>query len=257
MNVYPEVHPADPSRGTIVFLHGGNVGNWMWEPQVSALPDFRVVTPDLPGFGSRTAEDWAGLDAVADDVVSRVEALAGPEPFHLVGLSLGGVVALRVLARHPGSVSSAFVTGAPLTGVHPASRMLAGAQLAFWDKRWFWQGQAAAFRLPEDSREFYVEQGMAVRKETARRMMTDVYNGVVPDGLSAYSSPLLMIAGEKESSVVRRSFPAVAAHLPGAQFRLAPGMHHIWSIEDVDLFNRSVRTWVEHGHPLDDLMPVP
>jgi pimeloyl-ACP methyl ester carboxylesterase len=107
---FPEVHPpeTDTAAPPVVLLHGGNVANWMWEPQLPALTDRTVITPDLPGFGARTSEDWPGLDAVADDVVARH---GGDEPFDLVGLSLGAVTALRVLARHPGRVRSAFLTG--------------------------------------------------------------------------------------------------------------------------------------------------
>ncbi|MDO5745573.1 MAG: hypothetical protein Q4P23_14045, partial [Micrococcaceae bacterium] len=56
---YPEFHAPVRARKdgkpaqTIVFLHGGNVGNWSWDPQVRAFGDYEVLTPDLPGFGAR------------------------------------------------------------------------------------------------------------------------------------------------------------------------------------------------------------
>ena len=49
-----ESETAESATGTVVFLHGGNVANWMWESQVRALPDFQVLTPNLPGFGTRS-----------------------------------------------------------------------------------------------------------------------------------------------------------------------------------------------------------
>lgn len=247
MSAFPEVHrpeTAVPGR-PVVMLHGGNVANWMWEPQVADLTDRLVLTPDLPGFGERVHEDWPGLDAVADDIVARVTGHGVDGPFDLVGLSLGAVTALRVLARHPGRVRSVFLTGAQLERPGPKLRLAARLQLAFWRARWFWRAQAAAFRLPEDSRERYVEHGLSVRRETASAMLADVYAGGVPTGVGDYAGPLLAIAGEKDDRTVRRSLLALARAAPQAQVRIAPGMHHVWNVEDVSLFNEVLRSWLD------------
>ena len=237
---FPEVHrPVDVAAPPLVLLHGGNVANWMWEPQVAAFTDRTVLTPDLPGFGARVAEGWPGLDAVADDLVARVAGHGIDEPFDLVGLSLGGLVALRVLARHPGRVRSAFVTSAPLEPAGAGLRLYARLQLAFLRARWYWRAQAAVFGLPEDSRDRYVAHGMSIRRDASAAMAAEVCAGGVPD-LTGYSGPLLASAGEKDSSAVRRSLGMI----PGAQVRIVPGMHHVWSVEDVDLFNGVLRAWL-------------
>ncbi|WP_240323327.1 alpha/beta fold hydrolase [Amycolatopsis ruanii] len=236
-------------------LHGGNAANWMWEPQVAALTDRTVLTPDLPGFGERGGEDWPGLDAVADDVVARVSARRVDGPFDLVGLSLGAVTAVRVLARHPGRVRSAFLTGAPLARPGAAVRHVARLQLLFWRAPWFWRALAAGFGLPAGARERYVAHGLSVRRETASAMFADVYARGVPAGVGDYAGPLLAIAGEKEDVVVRRSLATLARIAPQAQVRLAPGMHHIWNVEDTALFNEVLRAWLT-GTTDPRLLPV-
>jgi 3-oxoadipate enol-lactonase len=258
MSGFPEVHrPGTDAPGRpLVMLHGGNVANWMWEPQVAVLTDRTVLTPDLPGFGERVREGWPGLDAVADDVVARVTDHGVDGSFDLVGLSLGAVTAVRVLARHPGRVRSAFLTGAPLERPGAAVRLIARLQLAFWRVPWFWRTLAAAMGLPEDSRERYVTHGLSVSRETASAMFADVYAGGVPAGVGDYSGPLLAIAGEKEDAAVRRSLVALAQVAPQAQVRIAPGMHHIWNVEDAGLFNEVLRSWL-NGTTDPRLIPVP
>lgn len=121
MSAFPEVHtpfhppssthaasPLGEKRTPVVMLHGGTAARWMWAEQVDALRDRLVLTLDLPGFGRRAAETWPGLDAAADDVITRVRQLGVDEPFHLVGLSLGAVTALRVLARSSSRTVSLF-----------------------------------------------------------------------------------------------------------------------------------------------------
>jgi 3-oxoadipate enol-lactonase len=223
---------------TVVLLHGGNVANWMWEPQLPALTDRTVLTPDLPGFGERVAEDWPGLDAAADDVVAKAGG-----PLDLVGLSLGAAVALRVLARHPDRVRSAFLTSAPLMPAGAGMHLFARLQLAFCQAPWFWRAQAALFGLPADSRARYVTHGLSVRRETAAAMTAEVCAGGVPP--LRYEGPLLAVAGGKDSANVRRSLELISRAAPQAQVRLARGMHHIWNVEDTDLFNEVLRAWLD------------
>lgn len=257
MSAFPEVHrPATATASRpLVMLHGGNVANWMWEPQVAALTDRLVLTPDLPGFGARVSENWPGLDAVADDVVARVTDHGVDGPFDLVGLSLGAVAAVRVLARHPDRVHSAFLTGAPLEPPGVGVRLLCRLQLALWRAPWFWRALATAFGLPEDARARYVAHGLSVRRETASAMFEEVNAGGVPTGVGAYPGPLLAVAGEKEDAVVRRSLTALAQAAPQAQLRLAPAMHHIWNVEDTGLFNEVLRAWL-NGTTDSRLIPV-
>jgi pimeloyl-ACP methyl ester carboxylesterase len=258
MSGFPEVHRAatDTAEPPLVMLHGGNVASWMWEPQVAALTDRLVITPDLPGFGSRVREDWPGLDATADDVVARVTGHGVDGAFDLVRLSLGAVTALHVLARHPGRVRSAFLSGAPLEPGGAGTRLVTRLQLALWRAPWFWRAQAAAFGLPPEARRQYVTHGLSVRRETVSAMIAEVLAGGVPAGVRDYAGPVLAIAGEKDAAAVRRSLTSLAEAAPQAQARLAPGMHHIWSIEDVDLFNGVMRAWL--GGTLDPrLIPAP
>lgn len=255
---FSEVHrPAGTAHGApVILLHGGGVANWMWQPQLPALTDRLVITPDLPGFGTRARELWPGLDAVADDVVDRLNALQVTDPVDLVGLSLGGLVGLRVLARHPHRVRSAFITSVAVERADLLTRLAARTQLAFWRSRGFWRFQAAAFGLPEDSRADYVDHGLSVRRDTAAAMTAEFLAGGVPDGLRDYTGPLLAVAGERDSGLIRRSLRSLGRAVPQAELRLAPALHHLWSIEDSTLFNAVLTSWLDATvHPR--LIPLP
>ena len=252
MTGFAEIHrPTAPSDASpVLLLHGGNVANWMWEPQVEVLDDRLVVTPDLPGFGAHAHEVWPGLPAAADQLADRLAALRITTPVDVVGLSLGAAVALHLAARHPELIRSLFITGAI---VQPPGRIVkatARLQLLLWNARWFWKAQAAAFRLPADSRSIYVDHGLSVSRDTARRMFDDVSTGGVPDGLANFTAPLLAVAGEREPRSIRDSLHVIRGVVPHADVRLAPGMHHVWNVEDVDLFNETMRRWLDgQVHP--------
>ena len=91
-------------RGTgvpLVLLHGFPLDSRIWREQVAALSDgFRVIAPDLRGFGQSTSEQPFTLESLADDVhalLADLDAL----PCVLGGLSMGGYVALGYAKKYP------------------------------------------------------------------------------------------------------------------------------------------------------------
>jgi len=85
----------------VVFLPGAGGDARFWWPVARLLPpDWEMVRLDWPGLGDQPHDpSIRGMD----DLVSLVEAaLAGPSD--LVAQSMGGVVALRVAAKHPDKV---------------------------------------------------------------------------------------------------------------------------------------------------------
>jgi len=255
---HPASSPGAPGAGSVsvVLLHGGTVASWMWEPQVEALDDLDVWTPDLLGFGSRGDQVPASLDAVVDDVAATVSALPAGREVHVVGLSLGGIVALHLAARHPGLVRSVLSSGAVVDGVPGLAGALGRAQLRVWDRRWYWRGQAVATGIPADARDLFVRSGLAIRRETMARLLADVYGGRWPDGLAESGARVLAVAGGRDLRPARSALSTIERRVPGAVVRMAPGMHHQWSAEDPDLFSAMIRSWVLDGVAHPRLVPL-
>lgn len=73
----------------------------MWRPQLEALgaQGAIAVAPDLPGHGERS--DAFTLESALATIESTIESLPGAGPVVLVGLSLGGYLAMEFAGRHP------------------------------------------------------------------------------------------------------------------------------------------------------------
>ena len=100
-----------PDGAAIVFLHGTRLCRSAWAPQMADLRDeFRVIAMDLPGHGAR-ADDPFTLASAREAVVAVIEAAAGGRAV-LVGLSLGGYVAMDVAAARPDLVRGLVLSGA-------------------------------------------------------------------------------------------------------------------------------------------------
>ena len=94
----------------VVLAHGVRTSATMWRAQVAALETagHRAVAVDLPGHGVRRGERFT-LDAAGDRVAEAVDDAGGRAL--VVGLSLGGYVAIAHAARHPEQVAGLVAAG--------------------------------------------------------------------------------------------------------------------------------------------------
>jgi pimeloyl-ACP methyl ester carboxylesterase len=101
----------------IVFVQGNLASGRFFEHLFSALGDYRLIAPDMRGFGeseAATIDATRGLRDWADDTRALVEHLGIDRKVHLVGWSTGGAAIANYAVDHPGAVAS-------LTFIDPVS----------------------------------------------------------------------------------------------------------------------------------------
>ena len=82
----------------VVFIHGFGLDSEMWAPQWPVFAkDYRAIRCDLRGYGRSSLP--RGSYSHVDDLLALMDSLES-RPAHLVGLSMGGFVGLRLAARH-------------------------------------------------------------------------------------------------------------------------------------------------------------
>ena len=102
----------------LLLLHGFGGAAWNFTEMAPLLAGRRLVVPDLPGHGASDPLPAPSISGFADAVATLLD-----EPTAVFGHSMGGVVALRLAARHPGLVRS-LVLAAP-AGISSSSRRAA------------------------------------------------------------------------------------------------------------------------------------
>ncbi|WP_229377958.1 alpha/beta fold hydrolase [Streptomyces sp. VRA16 Mangrove soil] len=112
MDVLKELHWIDTATSgrPLVLLHGGFLDHRMWDDQIPVLAErYRVIAPDARGHG-RSANATAPFRHT-DDLAALLRRL-GTGPALLVGVSMGGAVAVDTALEHPDLVAAAVVVGA-------------------------------------------------------------------------------------------------------------------------------------------------
>ena len=241
----------------VVFLHGSMVSGWMWTEQVAALSDtHRTIAPDLPGIGRSGSEPWTSFAEVAHAVGDAIEARA-PDGADIVGLSLGGIIALNLAVLRPETCRSLLVSGVPSAPVSGSLRLLSRSMAAVYSTSVGSRLIARAFGMPDDeSREAFVATATATDPRAIKAIVAEVSVKPLPDGLGTISAPVLAVAGDRDTSIAREGVPLLVSMIPDARGAIVPSVGHQWNAEAPELFTDMVRRWVDHREIHPDLEEV-
>lgn len=235
-------HGQGPS---IVFLHGGGLSGRMWQPQIERLPNFHCVVPDLPEQG-RSAHIAPFL---LEDTARRVEALIEDHceggRAHLVGLSLGGAVALTVMRRRPELLHRVVISGAA-AGMGRFVGAVSKWSAAFYrwlDTETIVKLSVKQFRIPDGYVDMLRDDMAVGATEAFARHVADALMSLqLPTDTSV---PLLVAVGERETRFAKQSARKIVETVPGARGVMAPAAGHVWNLEKPELFAHTVRAWCE------------
>jgi pimeloyl-ACP methyl ester carboxylesterase len=196
---------------TIVFIHGGGVGGWMWEKQLEHFKDYHCIVPDLPEHGKSLNDGQISIRDSACQIAELIEKHASGGKAYVVGHSLGAKVAIELISIRPDLVISSVVASAlfrqiPLMhSLHkPYIYKLTTSMLK---PRWAAALTCRQFKFPDKKfddnciREF---QGLTAQR--LYRIYDELYQNLsLPEGLKNANVPTLVIAGEKEPGAMKKS----------------------------------------------------
>jgi len=247
----------------VLFLHGLG-GCWRdWEPQLDSLSDrFRCIVVEHRGHGrSEVTRGDYSTRLFADDAAA-VCAQLGVGHAHVVGLSMGGLIAQALAVRHPELVDSMVLCD---TGIG-MNRAMAGAL----------RGMAEAARVDgfPDSRGVvpvsspgWSARTLAERPEVARNNMRES-ESADPDAwaraahavadhdlrgeIESVDVPVLLVWGADDQVIRISSAKGLQQVFPDADLVVLPDAGHVANLEAPAQFDEAITTfWAAHPCPRD------
>lgn len=239
-------------RGTapgapVVFLHGVGGGADCWAPQLDHVgARHRAVAWDMPGYGGSAPLAAMTFPALADALARLLDDL-DIAAAHLVGHSMGGMVALEMMDRHAARVRSlALVATSPAFGSADGS-----FQRAFLAER---LGPLDAGRTMPDLAPALVAAMLGEDPDPAGVMRAGTAMAAVP--LATYRAslqclttfdrrallptiavPTIAIAGGLDRTAPPPGMERMAGRIPGARFAVVDGAGHLLPMERPADFN--------------------
>jgi 3-oxoadipate enol-lactonase len=245
----------------IILLHGFPLNRRMWRYQERALvaAGYRLITPDLRGFGESDAPEGPyTMSAFADDAVGLMDHLAIRRAV-VGGMSMGGYVLLNLLERYPERVTAAcFITtrcGAD-DEAGKARRLAQAEEVA----------KTGSFAIVEAFRSvLFATETIRTKPE----LISEVYSwmeATEPNGLAgallamrerkdyshilgSFRLPALVIGAEQDRAVPLNTINEFVAGLPNGTSCLIPDAGHMVNMEQPETFNSCLLDFLRKIHP--------
>ncbi|MGP9709296.1 MULTISPECIES: alpha/beta fold hydrolase [unclassified Brachybacterium] len=226
-----------PGPWPVVLVHGTRTSHSQWDLQLPSLraAGHRVVTPDLPGHGTRRGEPFtlpAAVTAIEDAVLHSHQCIG--EPVHLVGSSLGGMLAIHVAARLaavPGALGSLTACGAALQP-GPRGARLYGALIRGTDlvpgMRSGRSGDPFTWILGQDGARAYLRGGRADASVIAPAFAA-VASLDLHDDLRRIDAPVTFLHGRSDH--LRSHERSLVAAAPHGRLELLPYGDHMVNLK--------------------------
>ncbi len=246
-----QVHPAPAGvrpAPALVLLHGlgSSSGDWLLQVPVFSV-HYRVLTVDLPGHGRSPAAGRLSVESMAADVAALLRRLDEPAA-HVLGLSLGGCVALALGALHAERVRSLVLVNA-FARLRPAGprgllRLLVRLGLLAAAPMPVLAAHVARGLFPDpDQRWLYERARASVSAMPRRRYLAAVRAVAAFDGrrlLPSVRCPTLVVAGERDRTVSRAAAEHLVRGIAGARLAVIAGSGHATPADRPEAFNRTV-----------------
>jgi pimeloyl-ACP methyl ester carboxylesterase len=222
----------------------------MWSEHLEPLAaaGYRVIAPDLPGFGEAPVS--SGPQAPWNDVLETMRELE-LDRAALVGNSFGGAVALRAAVVAPAAVSSLALISAPAPELEPSDELEAA-----------WEAEEDALEdgdldgAVEAVLEAWVPERLRDRVRPMQRRAFELQAqtgevGEAPDpaekldALRGIEVPALIAAGEGDMRDFLDGAEAMARVMPGARSEVIAGAGHLAPLETPEAFRTLILEFLE------------
>lgn len=263
----PRTAYDDEGRGpALVLIHGHPFDRSMWRPQRERFTaeGWRVITPDLRGYGSTPSRDaTTTLDVFAADILDLLDAI-GIHRFVLGGLSMGGQIAFAThqLLRSRSDQSRLRGMLIAASSPHPEDAAGAGARHAMAD-RLLAEGMErfADEVLPRMLAPASIRSLPAATRHVRHMMATAPHRGAaaalrgraarpdyVPE-LTEIKAPTLVIVGDHDTFTPVDVAREMAGALPNGDIAILSGAAHLPNLEDEVAFNDTVQRFLDSLDP--------
>ena len=233
----------------LLILHGwGSSSNsWTKVQGMIAAKGYRVIVPDLSGFGKTPAPSSAwGVEEYADFVGGFAQKL-GVETFVLLGHSFGGQIAVQFAATHPEKLEKLVLVASAAVRRTPGlfQKLVAAAAQAmsfvlylvpFADLR---HNIRSALYMMLRRRDYVRTQGV----------MRDVFKKVITQDLTAkfskISMPTLILWGDKDELTPVQDAYLMNELIPNAKLEVIKGGKHALNFQMPEKLAQSICSWLQ------------
>ncbi len=249
-----DIYIGDEGKGfPLVLVHGFLGASTMWKPQIDFLKNhFRVITPDLPGFGkSKKAKSHNSIQSLSNLILDCLEEKK-IRKFHLLGHSMGGMIVQEMTKNKGDKISKLICYSTGPKGEMPGRFETVDASRENLKKKglkkmarniaktWFVKGEDAKYF------DVCIEAGRQTSMEAADNSLVAFKNWNGVDSLKNIKNKTLIIWGDKDKSYNLSQAKILEKNISNSSLIIFNGCAHNVHLEKIDEFNRTVLNFINN-----------
>lgn len=243
---------GEVGRPWVVLVHGFPFARAYWDGQVAALRDrYRVLTWDLRGLGESAMGPLPQpLEAYVDDLFGLMEALGVERPA-LVGLSMGGYIALRAVERAPQRFRALVLCDTRSAPDDDAGKLARAAGIKALHASGREEFLAAMLpKLFHDPASPAARGLLALMHRNDPAAMANALAAMqgrtdTTPALASFALPTLVLVGRDDTLTPPALSESLAARIPGAELAILDGAGHCSNLEAPEAFNAALATFLD------------
>ena len=247
-----EIYIGDDGKGfPLVLVHGFLGSSKMWEPQVNFFKDrFRVITPDLPGFGkSNKVKSQNSIQSIANLLLDCLEEKK-IDKFYLLGHSMGGMIVQEMAKKHGNKILKLVCYSTGPRGEMPGrfetvdqsreNLKKKGLEVTAKNiaKTWFILGEKAKYF------DLCLEAGRQTSIEAADNALIAIKNWDGVENLQDIKISTLIIWGDKDKSYNLKQVQTLEENISDSNLVIFKGCAHNVHLEQPDQFNHTIKNFL-------------
>lgn len=225
-----------------LFIHGFSLDTRMWDDQFAVVArHYRAIRFDIRGFGKSPPPE--GVYSQVEDIRALLKYLDADRP-HIIGLSLGGGIALDVAVTYPSLPRSLVLVDSALGGFPWKTDFNVRAKeigIEAARKRWL----AHPLFVPANEKPLVAARMAQMVGEYSGWHWVNHDPGLVPDPLpyhrlDSIAVPTLVVVGERDLPDFQAVADVLQRGIRGARKVVLPGVGHMSNMEAPEAFNEVV-----------------
>ena len=247
-----DIYIGDEGKGfPLVLVHGFLGSSKMWKPQIDFFKyHFRVITPDLPGFGrSNKAKSHNSIQSIANLLLDCLEEKK-IDKFHLLGHSMGGMIVQEMAKKSGGKISKLVCYSTGPRGEMPGRFETVDQSRENIKKNglevtakniaqtWFVLGEKAKYF------DLCLEAGKQTSIEAADNALIAIKNWDGVKNLQDIKNNTLIIWGDKDKSYNLGQVQTLEKNISDSNLVIFKGCAHNVHLEQPDQFNHTIKDFL-------------
>jgi 3-oxoadipate enol-lactonase len=237
------------SGPALFLLHGFPLDHRMWLNQIEPLGErYRVIVPELRGFGQSTVDSDYSLADLAEDVEQVRQHLAAREQIHLVGLSMGGYVCFEYWHAYTMNLKSLVLANTKPSADDETAKQGRFAMAAKALEQGTWPAVAPMMDrlIGANCRGSAVETTMREMMESASPQAVAAAQRAMAERrdftpmLPSIAIPTLIITGQHDVIAPPEPTQAWASQIPNSRYVELPDAGHMTTMESPEQFNQAL-----------------